>query len=295
MTATMRLGTADREPNGRLDVTRETLERRLTLSVFNELAAIDPHARHLDVGNSLLAATVGRDDGDYYRRSGGWIDLRPPTASGQTFVFRAFAEYHRPAIVETDVALFRLGNESWTFRPNLPGDEGWETGFLAEIMPWWGSDPERLQGGFDLSLRGALGDFTYVRAMSRARVEVPLRRDFRIGVEAGGGTTWDSPSSQYLFHLGGPSTLRGYAPRRLEGTSFARISAEVQKLVSFGAVGVFSDLGWAGVRDRINFADALYSLGTGLSVLDGMIRLDAAWGLTDPGSFRFDLYLDAIR
>jgi hypothetical protein len=38
----------------------------------------------------------------------------------------------------------------------------------------------------------------------------------------------------------------------------------------------------------------LYSLGTGVSILDGLVRLDAAWGLRAPTSFRFDMYLDAI-
>ena len=295
LTATLRLGSADLEPNLGLDVSRETPERKVTLYVFNELTPIDEQARHFGVANSLLAATVGRDDGDYYRRSGAWFELRPPTAAQQTFSLRAFAEYHRSALAETDFALAWLGDDSRAFRQNLAADEGWEYGVLAELTPWWGSDPNRVRGGFDVSLRAAAGDFRYVRASALATLAIPLPADFRFGVEAAAGTAWDSPSAQRQFYLGGPSTLRGYAPRRLAGTSFGRTRAEVGRLVAFGALSVFGELGWAGARDQIAFADTLYSVGTGLSILDGMIRVDAGWGLRDPTSFRLDLYLDAIR
>jgi outer membrane translocation and assembly module TamA len=291
----LRLGAADLEPNARLDVSRESLERKVTLGLFNELAPIDEQARHLGVANSLLAAAVGRDDGDYYRRSGAWFELRPPTAAPQTFGLRAFAEYHRSAVAQTDFAIAWLGDEGRAFRPNLASDEGWEYGLLAELRPWWGSDPNRVQGGFDVSLRAAGGDFRYVRASALAGLGIPLPADFGFDVEAAVGTSWDSPSIQRQFYLGGPSTLRGYAPRRLAGRSFGRARAELGRQVPLGTVSVFSELGWAGARDQIAFDDALYSVGTGIAILDGMIRVDAAWGLRDPTSFRLDLYLDAIR
>ena len=51
VTATARLGIADLEPNVRIDLTRETVERRVTFGLFHELAAIDESARHLGIGN----------------------------------------------------------------------------------------------------------------------------------------------------------------------------------------------------------------------------------------------------
>ncbi|MDA0312692.1 MAG: hypothetical protein O2992_11320, partial [Gemmatimonadetes bacterium] len=106
VTATARIGVADRVPNVRLDMTRETLRRKVTLSGFHELAALEEEARHLGLGNSMLAATIGRDDGDYYRRSGAWLEWTPPTAARRTFRARAFAEYHQPVQSKTDFALF---------------------------------------------------------------------------------------------------------------------------------------------------------------------------------------------
>ncbi len=291
---TARFGLADLAPNGRVDIRRETVKRRVTFSLFHELAAIDKDARHLGLGNSLLAAFFGRDDGDYYRRSGASFEWTPPDFEPRDFKFRSFAEYHRPALVETDFAVFRLGDDEFGFRENLVADEGWVYGGQVALTPWWGSDPNLVQGGLELTAEAATGDFEYARTALVARLAMPLPRDLRLGLEAGAGKGWGSLTTQRMWHLGGPSSLRGYDPRRLTGTSFVRARGELARTYSFGSVSIFSDVGWAGESDSYRFEDALYSVGVGLSVLDGLIRMDSAWGLRQPRVFRFDLYLDAI-
>jgi hypothetical protein len=57
---------------------------------------------------------------------------------------------------------------------------------------------------------------------------------------------------------------------------------------------VFSDYAWAGDRDDIRLDDGLYSIGAGVSILDGLIRMDASWGLVSPRDFRMEIYLDQI-
>ena len=69
---------------------------------------------------------------------------------------------------------------------------------------------------------------------------------------------------------------------------------ELARHFAFGAVSVFSDGAWAGPRDSFELDDALWSAGVGLSLADGLIRVDAAWGLRDPRDFRLELYLDGI-
>ncbi|NCG32227.1 MAG: hypothetical protein GWP44_05035 [Proteobacteria bacterium] len=54
-------------------------------------------------------------------------------------------------------------------------------------------------------------------------------------------------------------------------------------------------VGEPGVRNAFELDDGLYSVGVGLSILDGLIRMNSAWGLKRPRGFRFDFYLDAIR
>ena len=294
VTATARIGIADLEPNGRVDITRETLKRRVTFSFFHDLAAIDEDARHFGLGNSLLAGVTGRDDGDYYRRSGASFEWTPPELERRDLKVRGFAEYHRPAVVETDFAVFKLGSDTFRFRENLVADEGWVYGGLVAITPWWGSDPNLVQGGLELTAEAAMGDFEYARTALVARLAVPFPSDMRLALEAGAGQGWGNLTTQRMWHLGGPSSLRGYDPRRLTGTSFVSARGELARTYSFGSVSLFSDVGWAGESESYSFEDALYSAGVGLSVLDGLIRLDSAWGLRQPRAFRFDLYLDAI-
>lgn len=294
VTGTVRLGLADLEPNVRADVTRETLRRRLTLSAYNELAAIDEGGRHLGLGNSIMASFFGRDDGDYYRRSGATLEWTPPTAGRRTYRVRGYAEYHRAADVETNFALFQFWKDTWAYRPNIVADEGWEYGGLIELTPWWGSDPQLAQGGLELTMQGGVGETEYARASLLTRAVVPLPLNLRFGLEVGGGSTWGSPSVQRLWYVGGPRTLRGYDPRVSMGTSFGRGRAELARTFPVGAASIFYDIGWAGDRDSIYFDDAFYSIGAGLSILDGLIRFDGAYGLKDPKGFRLDLYLDAI-
>ncbi len=294
LTGVVRLGIADREPNVTVDIARETLVRRVSLRLYNELVAIDERARHFGVSNSLLALTVGRDDGDYFRRSGALLEWTPPTAGRRSFRVRGYAEHHRPAQVETNFAILHWGSDTWSFRPNIDADRGWEYGASAELTPHWGSDPDLTQGGLDLSLQAAAGDTEYIRAALLGRVQVPLPAGLRMNLEAGAGTSWGSPSVQRLWYLGGPLTLRGYAPRIGGGESFGRARGELTRASSLGAVTLFSDFGWAGDRDDIRFDDALYSVGVGVSILDGLVRFDAAWGLRTPRALRFEAYLDQI-
>jgi len=294
LSATVRLGVADWHPNANAEIAHETLSRRLSLEGYHELAAIDPRARHLGIGNSIVAVTAGRDDGDYYRRSGATLRWAPPVSGRQSYRVSAWAEHHEPVSVETDFALFHIGSDSWAFRPNLAADRGWEYGGAVEITPYWGTDPNLVQGGLDLTLQGATGDFEYARAALVGRLIVPLPLRLRVALEAGAGSAWGTPSMQRLWYVGGPTTLRGYHPRVAGGDSFGRGRAELARGFSFGRVSLFSDWAWAGPRDDLDVDDGLYSVGAGLSILDGLIRLDGAWGLKAPRDFRVDLYLDQI-
>ncbi len=294
MTATARLGIADLHPNANVEIARETIERRVSLHGYHELATIDERARHFGIGNSLMAATVGRDDGDYYRRTGGMVEWTPPTSDRRSFRIRGYAEYHEGVDVETAFSLFHATSDTWTFRPNIAADTGWEYGASVEISPWWGTDPNLTQGGLDVFVQGGLGDFEYARSSLVGHLVFPLPAQMRFALEAGAGTSWGSPSVQRLWYVGGPSTLRGYDPRLAGGQSFGRGRVELARGESFGRISLFSDLAWAGERSDVRFDDAFYSVGVGLSLLDGLIRFDGAWGLVRPKGFRFDAYLDQI-
>jgi hypothetical protein len=44
----------------------------------------------------------------------------------------------------------------------------------------------------------------------------------------------------------------------------------------------------------VSWDDAVASAGIGLSILDGILRLDSAWGWKGPSDWRLDLYLDGL-
>jgi hypothetical protein len=294
VTVTGRLGVGDLQPNARIDVTRETIERKVTLSGYRELAAIDEKARHLGLGNSLMAAAFGRDDGDYFRRTGASIEWTPPTASRRSFRVLAYTEYHEAVARDAKIPLFRAALGGFHFRDNIRADEGWESGGVLEVSPWWGSDPNLVQGGLDGMVQAATGDWEYARASLVGRLAVPLPGAYRMGLEVGGGTSRGRPPPQRLWWVGGPSTLRGFDPRAMGGPRYARARIELARLFPVGAVSLFSDGAWAGEGSAFSLDSARYSIGLGLSALDGLIRFDAAWGVHGGSPFRFDAYLDAI-
>jgi hypothetical protein len=79
------------------------------------------------------------------------------------------------------------------------------------------------------------------------------------------------------------------------GGTYLRARAELARHTDFGAVALFGDAGWAAeTRRPVELDQVLPSVGLGLSLVDGLIRLDGAWGLREPTGFRLDLYLDGI-
>jgi hypothetical protein len=137
----------------------------------------------------------------------------------------------------------------------------------------------------------------YGRSSAILRTAFPLVSGvWRIGMEAGGGTTWGDAPTQRTWLLGSAGTLRGYPPAVLMGRSFARGRLEVARTYDgIGSFSAFGDVGWAGARSDFDADDFLYGVGVGGSLLDGLVRMDLSHGLNGQfRTFRVDLYLDAI-
>ena len=83
-------------------------------------------------------------------------------------------------------------------------------------------------------------------------------------------------------------------PRIAGGADYSRGRLEIARTFTWGALSVFSDYGWAGAWDGFDISDGYTSAGVGFSILDGLIRMDAAQGLKSPRDFRLDFYLDGI-
>ncbi len=294
------LGLANLKPNLRLDFTRETLQDRITFSGFHELTAIDERAGHLKLGNSITALVAGRDDGDYYRQSGVSLEWARSSIEQNSLRIRVFGEYHRPEKIESDFTIWGLINEKPEWRPNIGVDIGWFLGSSIDIASKWGLDPLFPQGQMLVSLEGGAGTSEYARVGLLGSLDISIVRDMRISLEAGVGASIGDLPIQRGWYLGGPSTLRGFPPRVLGGAKFARVRGEVTRSFFFGDVSLFSDGAWAPYGHRFDGeADdhrTLFSVGSGLSVLDQLIHFDASWNLRyfSLSSVRLDAYLDFV-
>lgn len=297
-------GFADLEPKARLALERGTVRRRVALGGYRELVPTDPQGRYLGLGNSLNALFFGRDDGEYYLATGADLLWRPPKAARQSWSVRLYGERQDAVSNQTDFALFRAFDGDGTFRPNMQAERAEEVGGEITLAPWWGTDPLAAQAGLELYGQGgawrdpdSAAAEEYVRASVVLRVAVPLAAArWRVGFEAGGGTTWGEAPLQRSWFLGGPATLRGYTASVRSGTSFARGRLELARTFPEAVtLSWFGDVGWAGSREDLSTARPLYGVGMGASLLDGLIRMDLSHGLRGPEKrLRFDLYLDAL-
>ncbi len=296
-------GFADLEPKVRLDLERTSVRRRLSVGAYRELVATDPRGGHLGFGNSLSALFLGRDEGEYYRATGGDFTWRPPVGARESYELRAYAERQDPVSSETDFAVFHAFDSGWDFRPNVAADRVEELGGEIRLSPWWGGDPLATQLGLELYGQAARWRSTsdpavtdYARTSAVLRLAAPIvYPSWRLGMEVGAGTTWGSAPLQRDWFLGGTTTLRGYRASAASGSSFARGRLEIARTYDVGTLSLFGDVGWAGRRGEVDANDLLYAVGVGGSLLDGLVRLDLSQGLTRPfNQFRVDLYLDGL-
>jgi hypothetical protein len=302
-----RLGLAAFEPTAELGLVRERYRSHIVLTGYRRLAPIALNDRSLGFGNSVNALLLGRDDGDYFYASGAELRIRPPEDVGNPWELRLFAEGQRRARRETDFSLATLGDND--FRPNLRADRANQVGASLRLRHASGLDPLRFRWGIEGFLEGSTGTFDFVRPAATLRATVPLPRGLSLGLEGAAGGSLGEVPVQSLWLLGGPVTLRGYDGAARAGDGFWRGRAELamSRLGILGArtddgraegsplrLSLFTDFGWAGDRSEWRDGVPLWSVGAGLSALDGLVRFDVARALRSPTDWRVHLYLDAL-
>lgn len=293
VTAEGRLPLGTGLPSGRLVTWREGSRHRLAMRVYHEVAPVEAEQGHLRLGNSLTALLFGRDDGDYYRRVGAAVSLTPPVARGRRWWAEIRIEGHRPVTAVTDFSVARWLDPPRTFREGRPVLRVLEIGGAVGVRPEWGQDPRKVRGSAEVVVEAATGTFDWIRGSAGARLVVPVP-GFRVGGEVQLGVTGGSVAPQRLWRVGGPSTLRGYAPATLSGKGYGAGRVWLARPASFGDVRVFADHAWAGSPSRWWEKGGLSSVGGGFGLADGLIRVEAAWGLARPTGFRVEAYLDGI-
>jgi len=289
-----RVGTADGWPNLELGLGHETPHVNLRLAAYRHLAAANPDTKPLGIGNSLGALFLGRDDGLYVRSWGGEIIVRPVATAAQSYQWRVFAEWQRPAEKGTDVSVAHFLDSGHLFGGNISALAARQFGTALVIRGAKGVSTQGATIGGELFMDAALGTFEYARAALTARLTLPLSQRLLTGLELAAGTTGGDAPVQGLWYLGGPATLRGYGGGVVGGPDFWRARLELTNASPGARLAVFSDAGWAGRGTALTTGHPLVAVGIGGSFFDGILRLDLARALVSPKGWRMDLYVDGI-
>jgi hypothetical protein len=292
--AELRVGTAAGEAGAQLGLSRPGTLLHMRLAAYRRLDAVAVAAQPFTRGSSLSALFLGRDDNDYFRATGGELLLRAGDLRPQWWEARLFAERHAALTARSAFSVPRLLDGDRPVRDNIAAEPATQFGATLRLRGAHGLDPASVRIGAELELHGEAGDYALVRPGLRVRTTVPLGRRFTVGVEAAGGSSFGDVPPQRLWQLGGVSTLRGYEGAALRGEAFWRGRAEVALGLPAARLALFGDAGHAGPRTELFAARPLRSAGVGLSLLDGLLRLDVARALDAPRGWRLHFQLDSV-
>jgi hypothetical protein len=288
-----RIATTDHQLDLVAGVLRETGTARFRLAGYRRLAAVDPNARSLSIGNSLGALLLGRDDGDYFRATGAELTIVPPVTLPQRFAIRLYAERQRLARKRTDFSLPNALHDAHVFRPNIFADSADQLGASLTVRTQRGIEPERPQWTADVTLDGGVGTYRFGRLSGTLRVAAPLGPNVATAVELAGGMADGSVPVQSYWYLGGPGTMRGYGGNASSGDAFWRARLELANRWPGARVVLFADVGRAAQREHLSLARPLAGIGVGASFMDGLLRLDLTRAVRSPTGWRLDFYTDA--
>ena len=288
-----RVATSDGTPDLEAGIVRETGGARLRAAAYYRLAAVDPTAHSLGIGNSLGSLLLGRDDGDYFRAGGVELTIVPPVTLPQGFAVRLYAERQRVALKRTNFSLPHALHGDHVFRSNITADSADQLGASVTLRAQRGIDPARSQWTTDATLDASAGTFGFVRGSGTLRLTAPLGPRLVGAVELAGGTSAGTVPVQSFWYLGGPGTLRGYGGGVTSGDAFWRTRVELANRWPGARVVLFADVARAGPRDHLSLARSLAGVGVGASFVDGLIRLDVTRAVRGPTGWRIDFYTDA--
>ena len=306
-----RVGTGDWMPNGDLSVARSNGRAELRLAAYHRLAvANDDWGAPLSFGASLANLLYARDEGFYYRSWG--AELTGTREGIGSFLsartqWRLFAERQDSTGIDPNTQA-SLGNllGSAHFQPNIAAAPLTALGAGGSIMrTFGGADP--LGTRLDTRLRAeaaftdrsdALGNTGYGRGLLEATLARGIGPFGTSLTGAAGYAVGDLPP-QRAFYLGGLQTVRGQFAKP-EGTGrvgeafwLGRAEVGLGRMLAVRPT-LFYDVGWAGARtDFSKPGHPLSGAGVGLSLLDGIMRIDVARGIWPEQRWRVDFSLDA--
>jgi hypothetical protein len=287
------MGTADQRLRAELGVMRPGMATRLRAAGYTRLAAVDPAAAPFTLAGSLNALLFGRDDHEYFRATGAELIVRPADARTQWYELRMFGERQRAAAKQTDFSVPGLFDADRQFRPNLDADAADQIGASLVLRTGRGLNPAAFRWAAQLELHAEAGDYRFTRPALRLQSSLPLGR-LSLTTEVAGGSSFGRAPAQRDWLLGGAATLRGYSAGAARGEAFWLGRVELAAGRPAARMVVFSDVGSAGPLDELRSVQPLHSVGAGISLLDGLLRIDLARPL-DGGRWKVHTRIDRMR
>jgi hypothetical protein len=281
--ATGRFGLGDLRPGASVVWRREDPAGRLDLDAFADVREVEPWTRGSGVGNTLNAALLGHDDADYYFAIGAGFSYRWNSGTLRDVEFATHFEHHESKQTTVDPLIPGLVGSA-TFRPNPDVVEG---SFFRTRLGHAGTvGAAHTREGLEvLAGDGLLGARVWGSASATFGA---LGRRGRMVLR--GGVARGDALPQLNFRLGGPNTVRGfpYGTRAARQFWAAQVDYSINRSAALAPV-VFADVG-----DTFT-SDPMVGVGFGLSVLNGVIRLDLSKGIRPSTEVRFDLAFRAHR
>lgn len=288
-----RIGHADLHANGELTIERSNGRRTAFVGVFHRLSAVNPEwGGALTLGPSLPAFLYTRDEGFYYRNFGIELGERREQRRG-SLEWRLFVERQYTAGDSDVVNTFSFGGlfGDRKFRANIQSELSSLTGLAATWQQAYGSNPMGVR--LTTTLRGemATGTRQYAKASLEGVLTRPVGR-LMASISGSGGYSAGVVPAQRLWYMGGLKTVRGQIAGTQDGDAFWLTRAEVGLRNGFIRPVAFFDAGAAGSRKRFGDASIQRGFGFGVSILDGLFRIDISRGLFPYKRWRTDLYLE---
>ncbi len=287
--AKARYAFTDGRLQGSLALRRDGPASRWQAAVFSEMRDADRLAEGLTFGNSVTALWTTHDDGDYVFMGGGELSYaRLLSRSADLTLEARYADESAPRWLAHD-ALNELLGGGGVFAPNGPVAPGRYLVTSAEITG----------GGtvvdWRIGLEGTAGDGREGRGWIVAAARTPPESRLAVTLSAWTGVGAGDSIPQREFRLGGSRTLRGYQAGAFRGLSAWAASLDIG--LSRGRVSpvVFMDAGQAAPRLLRYAGTPAASFGAGVSLLGGVLRLDAARPVAPRAKWRINLTLGARR
>jgi hemolysin activation/secretion protein len=166
-------------------------------------------------------------------------------------------------------------------------DQGNYYGVRTRLDLQLGDDPQRGVLLARVHGQAALGERNFVSVGTTTDLVGPLPGPFTGGLRVQAGFANHRAPGQALYYLGGYKTIRGYPANAASGPSTLILSGEIGTEIPLIRLIAFGDVGWANEGRQLFDEDPLTSLGGGLSIGDGILRVDIAKGLSPGGVWRF--------